>query len=103
MRCILTAVIATVIATSAPAAATSISGENAGLRTPASVADSLRVARLSTYAIRDLLEAHGYRDIGKITFNGFSYITRATDRNGRRVKLYVDPSTAKVLKKKFYK
>jgi hypothetical protein len=101
MRCILTAVIATVIATSAPAAATVRDG--AGLRTPASVADGLRVARLSTFAIRDLLEAHGYRDIGKITFNGFSYITRATDRNGRRVKLYVDPSTAKVLKKKFYK
>ncbi len=94
--------IATVIATSAPAAA-AISGDNAGLRTPASVADGLRVARLSTYAIRDLLEAHGYRDIGKITFNGFSYITRATDRNGRRVKLYVDPSTAKVVKKKYYK
>ena len=103
MRCILTAVIATVIATSAPAAAASTSGDNAGLRTPASVADGLRVARLSTYAIRDLLEIRGYRDIGKITFNGFSYITRATDRNGRRVKLYVDPSTAKVVKKKFYK
>ncbi len=103
MRYFRTAALATVIALSAPAAAAAISGENAGLRTPASVADGLRVARLSTYAIRDLLEAHGYRDIGKITFNGFTYITRATDRDGRWVKLYVDPSTAKVVKKKFYK
>ena len=101
MRCILTAAFATVIAMSAPAAATSMVGENAGLRTPAT--DTIRVARLSTFAIRDLLEAHGYRYIGKITFNGFTYITRATDRHGRRVKLYVDPFTAKVLKKKFYK
>ena len=89
------------IAMSAPAAAAV--GDGAGLRMPVPAAASLRVTRLSTFAIRDLLEAHGYRDIGKITFNGFTYITRATDRDGRRVKLYVDPSTAKVLKKKFYK
>jgi len=92
---------AALIAISAPAAAAV--GDGAVYRVPAPAADSLRVARLSTFAIRDLLEAHGYRDIGKITFNGTTYITRATDRGGRRVKLYVDPSTAKVLKKKFYK
>ena len=86
---------------SAPAAAAV--GDGAGYRAPAPAADSLRVARLSTFAIRDLLEAHGYRYIGKITFDGMTYIVRATDRDGRRVKLYVDPWSAKVLKKKFYK
>ncbi len=100
MRYLWTATLATVIAMSAPAAAV---GDGAGYRAPAPAADSLRVARLSTFAIRDLLEAHGYRDIGKIKFNGFTYIVRATDRKGRRVKLYVDPSTAKVLKKIIYK
>ena len=103
MRYIWTAALATVIAMSAPAAATPAVGDGAGYRAPAPAADSLRVVRLSTFAIRDLLEAHGYRNIGKITFNGFTYITRATDRKGRRVKLYVDPSTAKVLKKIIYK
>ncbi len=101
MRYIWTVAIATVIAMSAPVAAAV--GDGAGYRAPAPAADSLRVARLSTFAIRDLLEAHGYRNSGKITFNGFTYITRATDRKGRRVKLYVDPSTAKVLKKIIYK
>ena len=101
MRYFWSATLATVIAMSAPAAAAV--GDGAGYRAPAPAADSLRVARLSTFAIRDLLEAHGYRDIGKITFNGFTYITRATDRDGRQVKLYVDPSTAKVLKKIIYK
>ena len=103
MQVIRTFAIATVIAMSAPAAATSAVGDGTGLRPPASEADTLRVARLSTFAIRDLLEAHGYRNIGKIKFNGFTYIVRATDRKGRRVKLYVDPSTAKVLKKIIYK
>ena len=92
---------AALIAISAPAAAAV--GDGAGLRMPVPAADSLRVARLSTFAIRDLLEAHGYRYIGKITFDGMTYIVRATDRDGRRVKLYVDPFSAKVLKKKFYK
>ncbi len=101
MRYIWTATLATIVAMSTPAVA--VVGDGAGLRMPVPAADTLRVARLSTFAIRDLLEAHGYRDIGKITFNGFTYITRATDRNGRRVKLYVDPFTAKVLKKIIYK
>ena len=103
MRYLLATVFAVVIVVGTPAAATSAVGGGAELRTAASAEESLRVARLSTFAIRDLLEAHGYRNIGKITFNGFTYIVRATDRKGRRVKLYVDPSTAKVLKKKFYK
>ena len=101
MRYVRTIVFAALIAISAPAAAAV--GDGAGLGASASKQDSLRVARLSTFAIRDLLEAHGYRDIGKITFDGMTYITRATDRDGRRVKLYVDPFSAKVLKKKFYK
>ncbi len=101
MRYIWTATRATVIVMSAPAVAAV--GDGGGYRAPAPAEDSLRVAGLSTFAIRDHLEFHGYHHIGKITFNGFSYITRATDRKGRRVKLYIDPSTAKVLKKIIYK
>ncbi len=103
MRYLLATVLAVVIALGAPAAAMSAFGVDAGLRAPASAEESLRVARLSTFAIRDLLEAHGYRNIGKIKFNGSTYVVRATDRKGWPVKLYVDPFTAKVLKKIIYK
>ncbi len=103
MRCIGIAALAALMAMSTPTAARTAVGDGAGLRAPAPTTDALRVARLSTFAIRDLLEAHGYRNIGKIKFNGFTYIVRATDRKGRPVKLYVDPSTAKVLKKIIYK
>ena len=101
MRYAQTVLFAALVAISAPGIAAV--SEGTALRAPAPTTDALRVARLSTYAIRDHLEFHGYHHIGKITFNGFSYVTRATDRKGRRVKLYVDPDTAKVLKKKFYK
>ena len=103
MRCIPAAALAALIALGAPAAAMSAVGIDAGLRAPASAEESLRVARLSTFAIRDLLEAHGYRNIGKIKLSGSVYVVRATDRHGHPVKLYVDPSSARVIKKIIYK
>ncbi len=97
------AALAAMAMSSSTAATPPTGGGDQSLRVHASQTKNLRVARLSTFAIRDLLEAHGYRKIGKIKFNGFTYIVRATDRKGRPVKLYVDPSTAKVLKKIIYK
>ena len=101
MRAVLTTAVVALVATTTPVAAIPAVGGGAGLE--ASTTDGLHAVRFSTFVIRDQLEFHGYRDIGKITFNGFTYVTTATDREGRRVKLYIDPDTAKVLKKKIYK
>ena len=65
--------------------------------------------RLSASATKTLLEARGYTNIGKIKFTITTignitftslYKVWARDRLGRRVKLFVDPTTARVLKKK---
>ena len=68
-------------------------------------------SRLSASAVRTLLEARGYRNVGKVT----SAVTRfgntviagpykvwARDRFGRRVKLHVSRSSGEILKKIVY-
>ncbi len=56
-------------------------------------------ARISTLTIRTLLEQRGYTKIGRILLSGAVYKVVARDRRGRRVKLFVDPQTARILRK----
>ncbi|MCH7931618.1 MAG: PepSY domain-containing protein [Proteobacteria bacterium] len=56
-------------------------------------------ARISTLSIRTLLEQRGYTKIGRILLSGAVYKVVARDRRGRRVKLFVDPQTARILRK----
>lgn len=44
------------------------------------------------------LEAAGYRAIDEIEREDDAYEVKATDRDGRRVEIYVDPVTGEVLK-----
>lgn len=48
---------------------------------------------LSIPQVHDKLQAAGYRDIEKIEREHGGYEARATDRNGQRIKLYVNPQT----------
>ncbi len=79
---------------------------------PAAVTGPIQLrlaARLSASSVRALLRGRGYTNIGKVrrtiasvgpvTFVSV-YKVRARDRWGRRAELFVDPSTARVLKKK---
>lgn len=47
--------------------------------------------------VHQKLEAAGYRNIEKIERERGGYEARATDRNGERVKLYVNPQTGELL------
>lgn len=51
---------------------------------------------LSIPQIHAKLEAAGYRNIEKIEREHGSYEVKATDREGRRVKLYVNPQTGDI-------
>lgn len=44
------------------------------------------------------LESSGYRDFEEVDRESDSYEVKATDPEGRRVEIYVDPVTAEVLK-----
>lgn len=52
---------------------------------------------LSIGQIHQKLEAAGYRNVEKIEREHGSYKVRASDRNGARVKLYVNPQTGEVI------
>ncbi|MDY0014543.1 MAG: PepSY domain-containing protein [Rhodocyclaceae bacterium] len=52
---------------------------------------------LSIPQVHDKLQAAGYRDIEKIEREHGGYEARATDRNGQRIKLYLNPRTGEVL------
>ncbi len=52
---------------------------------------------LSIPQVHDKLVAAGYRNIEKIERERGNYEVKATDRDGRRVKLYVNPQTGDVL------
>ncbi|MDP3082169.1 MAG: PepSY domain-containing protein [Rubrivivax sp.] len=54
--------------------------------------------RLTLAQVHDKLVAAGYRSIDKIESERDRYEVKATDAEGRRVELYVDAVTAKVLK-----
>lgn len=54
--------------------------------------------RLTPAQVHDKLVAAGYRAIDKIESERDRYEVKATDAEGRRVELYVDAVTAKVLK-----
>ena len=47
--------------------------------------------------VHDKLEAAGYRNIEKIERERGGYEARATDRQGDRVKLYVNPQTGEIM------
>lgn len=50
--------------------------------------------------IHDQLAAHGYTKIDKIERDGTTFEVKASDKNGDRVKLYLDDQTGEILKKK---
>lgn len=52
---------------------------------------------LSIGQIHDKLEAAGYRQIEKIERERGSYEARATDRNGERIKLHLNPQTGEII------
>ncbi len=52
---------------------------------------------LSIPQVHEKLEAAGYRDIEKIERERGGYEVRATDRNGARIKLLVNPRSGEVL------
>lgn len=52
---------------------------------------------LSIGQIHDKLEAAGYRRIEKIERERGGYEARATDRNGERIKLHLNPQTGEVI------
>lgn len=51
---------------------------------------------LSIQKILDKLETAGYRDFEEIERERGGYEVRATDRNGERIKLYVNPQTGDI-------
>lgn len=55
---------------------------------------------LSIREVADRLDAAGYRHIEKIEREGGSYEVRATDREGRRAKLYVNPQTGDITERR---
>jgi hypothetical protein len=52
---------------------------------------------LSISQIHEKLEAAGYRNVEKIEREHGGYEARATDRNGERIKLYLNPQTGEIL------
>lgn len=54
---------------------------------------------LSIPRIHDKLDAAGYRDIEEIEREHGGYEVRATNRDGERVKLYLDPHTGEIFDK----
>lgn len=56
-----------------------------------------KVKWLSIPEVHARLESAGYRDIEKIERENGSYEVKATDRSGRRSKLYVHPRTGEVI------
>ena len=52
---------------------------------------------LSIPQIHEKLEAAGYRQIEKIERERGGYEARATDRNGERIKLHVNPQTGEIM------
>ncbi len=74
-------------------------GMPAGARASDDRAPVIVTARISTLSVRSLLEQKGYTKIGRILLSGAAYKVVARDRRGRRVKLFVDPQTARILRK----
>jgi hypothetical protein len=52
---------------------------------------------LSIPQVHEKLAAAGYRQIEKIERERGGYEVRATDRNGERIKLYVNPQTGEIM------
>lgn len=52
---------------------------------------------MSMGQIHDKLAAEGYRDITKIERERDAFEVKAVDKNGARVKLYLDPQTGNVI------
>lgn len=75
----------------------------AGLLAASAHADSARPAAgserpwLSIPQIHARLEAAGYRNVEKIEREHGSYEVKATDRDGRRVKLHMNPQTGDIV------
>lgn len=75
----------------------------AGLLTASAHAETARPAAgserpwLSIPQIHARLEAAGYRNVEKIEREHGSYEVKATDRDGRRVKLHMNPQTGDIV------
>ena len=52
---------------------------------------------LSIQQVHEKLETAGYRNVEKIERERGNYEARATDRNGERIKLYVNPQTGEIM------
>lgn len=52
---------------------------------------------LSIPQVHEKLEAAGYRQIEKIERERGGYEARATDRQGERIKLYINPQTGEII------
>ena len=52
---------------------------------------------LSIPQVHERLEAAGYRNVEKIERERGGYEARATDRNGERIKLHVNPQTGEIM------
>jgi hypothetical protein len=55
---------------------------------------------LSIGQVNDRIEAAGYRKVEKIEREHGVYEARATDRNGMRVKLYINPQSGEISERK---
>ncbi len=55
--------------------------------------------RVSTSAVKTLLEQRGYLLIGKVRIKGGLYRVWAIDPEGSKVELVVDPDTVRILRK----
>ncbi|WP_199229419.1 PepSY domain-containing protein [Azospirillum sp. TSO22-1] len=53
---------------------------------------------LSVRAVLDKVEAQGYRDITEVEREDGRYEVKATDADGRRVKIHVDGRTGEIVK-----
>jgi hypothetical protein len=57
---------------------------------------------LSIPQVHEKLEAAGYRHVEKIERERGGYEARATDRDGERIKLYVNPQTGEIVDQRRY-
>ena len=57
---------------------------------------------LSIPQVHEKLEAAGYRNVEKIERERGGYEARATDRNGERIKLYVNPQTGEIMDRRIH-
>lgn len=71
-----------------------------GIALSPAFAQTAAVQDLPASRVQEKLTALGYRDIERIKRDHGAFEVRASDRNGERVKLYVDPQTGDIIDKR---